>query len=142
MDEMIKRAVIVSVAVLAFVGNAWGGWFSFEPNILLLDGTSVARELEDIQKEAEYREKGDKTKADELIRDAKVLIIESQKYDTRVEYVKHKELGESVFVLVEDESGTKMWANMVGLACKGADGGERPVRKEDLTKGEFSPLEN
>jgi len=142
MSGMIKKSIFVSVVVMALVGNAWGGWFSFEPNILLLDGTSVARELEDIQKEIAYRKKGETTQADQLIRDAKILIIESQKYDTRVEYVKHKEQGNSVFVLVEDESGTKMWANMLGLACQGTDGSERPVSKKDLDKGEFTPLAN
>ena len=54
MIGMVKRSVFVCVAVMAIVGNAWGGWFSFEPNILLLDGASVARELEDLQKELEY----------------------------------------------------------------------------------------
>lgn len=142
MSEMIKKSILVSAVVMALVGNAWGGWFSFEPNILLLDGTSVARELEDIQKETEYKKKGDMAQADQLIRDAKVLIIESQKYDTRVEYIKHKEDGQSVFVLVKDESGTQMWANMLGLACQGNDGSERPVSKEDLAKGEFPPLAN
>lgn len=142
MDGMIKKLVFVSVVVMALVGNVWGGWFSFEPNILLVDGTSVARELEDIQKETVYREKGNTAEADQLVLDEKVLIIESQKYETRVEYVKHKEQGKNVFVLVKDESGTKMWANMLGLACLGTDGSERPVSKEDLTKEEFKPLSN
>ncbi len=140
MSGMIKKSVFVSVVVMALVGNALGGWFSFEPNILLLDGTSVARELEDLQKETAYRKKGDTAQADQLIRDTRVLIIESQKYDTRVEYVKHKEQGNSVFVLVKDESGTKMWANILGLACQGTDGSERPISKEDLSKGGFTPL--
>ncbi len=142
MVGMIKKSVFVFGVVIAIVGNAWGGWFSFEPNILLLDGTSVARELKDIQKEHEYREKGDTDQIDQLIRDAKVLIIEGQKYETRVEYVKHKEHGNRVFVLVKDESGSKMWANMLGLACLGTDGNERAVRKEDLAKGKFVPLSN
>jgi len=142
MSGMIKKLVFVSVVMMALVGNAWGGWFSFEPNILLLDGTYVARELEDIQKETAFREKGDIAKADELIRDEKVLIIESQKYDTRVKYVKYKEQDNSVFVFVKNESGTKMWANMAGLVCQGTDGSKRPVSKEDLAKGEFTPLAN
>lgn len=141
MNGMIKKSIFVSVAVMmVLVGNAWSGWFSFEPNILLLDGVSVARELEDIQKETAYKEKGDTAQADQLVRDARVLIIEGQKYETRVEYVEHKEDGKNVFVLVKDESGTKMWANMIGLACQGGDGNERPVSKEDLAKGEFPPL--
>ena len=142
MNEMIKHLVMVSAAVAVFAGNAWGGWFSFEPNILIRDGTSVARELEDIHKATVHREKGDTTEVDQLIRDTRILIIESQKHDTRVEYVKHKELDNKVFVLVEDESGTKMWAAMLGLACRGSDGGQRPVSKEDLDKGKFPPLEN
>lgn len=142
MIEMIKKSFFISVLVIVFGGNAWCGWFSFEPNILLLDGTSVARDLDDIQRETVYREKGDTAQVDELIRDSKILIIESQKYETRVEYVKHKEHGKNVFVLVKDESGTKMWANMLGLACQGTDGSERPVSKEDLVKGEFTPLSN
>lgn len=142
MNQMVKRSVFTFVLVTALVGNAWGGWFSFEPNILLLDGTSVARELEDLQKESAYRAKGDTAQVEQLIRDAKVFIIEKKKYDNRVEYVKHKEDGDSVFVLVEDESGSKMWANMVGLACRASDGSERPVSKTDLDKGEFRPLSN
>lgn len=142
MSVMIKKSIIVSFVVMAFVGNAWGGWFSFEPNIRILEGTPVARELGDIQKEYAYMKKGDTSKADQLVRDAKVLIIENQKYDTRVEYVKYKEQGDSVFVLIKDESGSKMWANMIGLACRSADGSERPVSKEDLSKGKFRPLVN
>lgn len=142
MGEMLKKSVIASLIVMAFAGTAWGGWFSFEPNILLLDGTCVARELEDLQKETAFRETGDTVQADQLIRDAKVLVIESQKYDTRVEYIKHKEQGNHVFVLVEDESGTKMWADMIGIACQGSNGNERPVSKEDLAKGKFTPLSN
>lgn len=142
MGRIIKKSIFVSVVLMAIVGNAWGGWFSFEPNILLLDGASVARELADIQKETSYREKGDTAQAEQLIRDERVLIIESQKYETRVEYVKHKEQGDKVFVLVKDESGTKMWANMIGLACQDTDGNERAVNKQDLTKGKFIPLSN
>ncbi len=142
MSGMIKKSVFVSVVVMALVGNAWGGWFSFEPNILLLDGTHVAWELEDIQKETAFRVKGDIAKADQLIRDEKVLIIESQKYDTRVKYVKYMEQDNNVFVFVKDESGTKMWANMASLVCQGIGGSKRPVSKEDLAKGEFMPLAN
>ena len=142
MNEMIKRSVFVSVVVMALVGNVWAGWFSFEPNILILDGTSVAREFEDIHMATVYREKGNTTEINKLIRDTRILIIEDQKHDTRVEYVKHKEVDNSIFVLVEDESGTKMWTNMLGLACQGTDGVERPVNEEDLNKGEFTPLSN
>ena len=142
MNGMVKKSFFVSVVVMLMAGSSWGGWFSFEPNILLLDGTSVARELADIQQETTYRENGNTAQADQLIQDEKVLIIESQKYDTRVEYVKHKEMGNNVFVLVADESGTKMWANMLGLACQGTDGSERPVSKEDLAKKKFAPLSN
>ncbi len=142
MSEMIKSSVFISVAVITLMGNAWGGWFSFEPNILLSDGAYVARELEDLQKETTYREKGDTAHADELIKDARVLIMDSQKYDNRVEYVKYQEQGNSIFVLVKDESGSKMWAEMITLSCLGTDGNKRPVGKEDLAKGDFKPLAN
>lgn len=142
MIRTVKNSALVSMLLIMLVGNAWGGWFSFEPNILILDGTSVARELKDIQKETAYRGKGDTAQIDQLIKDSRVLIITGQKYETRVEYVKHKEQGANVFVLVKDESGSKMWANMLGLACKGTDGNERPVSKKDLAKGEFEPLSN
>ena len=142
MNGMVRRSVFACIMVMGLAGSAWGGWFSFEPNILLLDGTSVARELEDLQQESAFRTNGDTARADQLIRDAKVFVIENQKYDNRVEYVKHKEDGDSVFVLVEDESGSKMWANMLGLTCRGSDGSERPVSKTDLDKGEFRPLSN
>ncbi len=121
------------------MSNACGGWFLFEPEILLLNGTSVAREFEEILKPTVHREKGNATEINKLIRDTKILIIEDQKYDTRVEYVKRKEVGNSIFVLAEDGSGTKMWTNILGLACQGADGNERSANKEDLNKGEFIP---
>ncbi|WDP92202.1 MAG: hypothetical protein HUN04_21760 [Desulfobacter sp.] len=140
MIGMIKKSVFVSAVLMAIGGTAWGGWFSFEPNILIVDGTPVAREFEDIQKETTYLEKGDTAMAEQLVRDSRVIIIDSQKYDNRVEYVKYKEQGNSVFVLVKDESGSKMWANMIGLACKGNGGSERPVSKEDLAKGKLTPL--
>lgn len=140
MSGLAKCVGFVCVAVMVSVGSAWGGWFSFEPNILLMDGTSVARELEDIQKDTDYRKTGDTAQVDQLIRDMRVLVIESQKHETRVEYVKHREKGDNVFVLVQDESGTKMWANMVGLACLGTDGKERNVTRQDLNKGKFAPL--
>ena len=79
----------------------------------------MAREFKDIHMATVHREKGNTTEIDKLIRDTKILIIEDQKYDTRVEYVKHKEVDNSIFVLVEDESGTKMWTTMLGLACQG-----------------------
>ena len=142
MSGMIKGFIFAAVFIIGFSGSSWAGWFSFEPNILLLDGTHVARELKDIQKATAYQEKGDTAQVDKLISDTKVLIIEGQKYETKVEYVKHKELGSTVYVLVQDESGSKMWANMIGLACKGTDGNERPVSRADLNKGKFSPLSN
>ncbi|THB76440.1 MAG: hypothetical protein D3926_17640 [Desulfobacteraceae bacterium] len=142
MGRIVKMSALVSLLFMMLAGNVLGGWFSFEPNILLLDGAYVARELDDIQKENAFREKGDIAKADQLIQDERVLVIESQKHETRVEYVKHKEKDNRIYVLVKDESGTKMWANMAGLVCQGANGSKRPVSKEDLAKGEFVLLSN
>ncbi|HCY87419.1 MAG TPA: hypothetical protein DHV36_19960 [Desulfobacteraceae bacterium] len=142
MNGRIKRAVFVFLSMLLLAGNAWGGWFSFEPNIHVLDGTPVARELEDLEKAMDFKEKGDTAQVEQLIRDTRVLIVESEKYETKVEYIKYKEHGNNVFVLVEDESGSKMWANMIGLACQGNDGQERPVSKADLDKGKLMPLAN
>lgn len=102
----------------------------------------MARELEDLQKELSLRKTGDIAHADELIQDARVIIIDSQKYDNRVEYIKHKEQGDSVFVLVKDESGSKMWADMLTLACQGMDGNKRPVGKADLSGDALTPLAN
>lgn len=140
MGKMTKSFVLGFFVLTVFAGNVWAGWFSFEPNILLLDGAYVARELEDLQKETEYRKKGDTIHADELIKDSRILIIDSQKYDNRVEFVKFTEQGNNIFVLVKDESGTKMWSNMLTLACQGTDGSSRPVNKDDLTKGNLQPL--
>lgn len=140
MRGLIQLPVLISTVLVMLLGNAWGGWFSFEPNMQIKDGTPVARELTDIQKETAYREKGDTALAEQLVRDSKVLIMDHQKYDTRVEYVKYEEQGSNIFVLVKDESGSKMWANMAGLACRGTGGGDRPISKADLVKGEFPPL--
>lgn len=140
MGRRICTSIFVSAVWLGLVGTAWGGWFSFEPNIILTDGAYVARELEDLAKETEYIKTGNTANADEMIRDSRVLIIDSQKHENRVEFIEFTEQGENVFVLVQDESGTKMWANMVALVCQDSDGTQRPVAKEDLAKGEFPPL--
>ena len=140
MSGIIKKTVFVFMVVVVFGSNAWGGWFSFEPNVLLIDGSPVALKLEDIQKESSYIEKGDLAQAKQLIEDEKVYIIKAGKDFTRVKYDTYVENEGGIFVRVKDESGTKLWVNMLGLACEGEDGKERLVTKLDLDKGKFKPL--
>jgi|GEM_PF-1697917 len=140
MSDIIKKAALVSVIVMGLVGNTWGGWFTFEPNIVLLNGTAVGLEFKDIQKETAYKKTGETTKAVQLVQEEKVYIIKTGADQTRVEYISHKEYQGSIFVRVQDESGTKIWANMLGIACKGQDGKERSVTEQDLAKGKFEPL--
>ena len=142
MKEWFKQTVFVFTVLTIFGGSAWGGWFSFEPNLMLLDGTAVARYLEDIAEENAYLEKGDTEHANQLISDEKVYRIKIGQDQTRVKYLEYKEHEGSIFIHVQDESGTKVWANMVGLACVGKDGKERQLTKQDLDKGEFEPLPN
>lgn len=142
MREIIKKTVFVFIIVIALGGSAWGGWFSFEPNVVILDGTPVARELEDIQKETLYQEKGDVAGEQQLIADLKVSIVKNENKGTPVKYVSYEEHEGRIFVRIEDESGSKLWANMLGIAFEGQDGKERRVTKLDLEKGEFGPLSN
>jgi len=140
MNGIIKKIGLVVMVLIVFGGSAWGGWFSFEPNVILLNGTSVAMELGDLEKENAYIKKGDMEQAKNLIKDSKVHIVKDEKFQTRVEYVDYEEREGSIFIRVKNESGSKLWANMAGLACKGEDGIQRGVTKEDLIKGEFVPL--
>ena len=140
MNGILKKIGFVVMVLIVFGGSAWGGWFSFEPSIILLDGTAVALELEDIKKEFAYIEKGDMEQANNLIKDSKVHIIKDGKSQTRVEYVEYEEHEGSIFIRVKNESGSKLWANMTGLACKGKDGKQRNVTKQDVIKEEFEPL--
>lgn len=142
MKVSFKWTVFVFLFVAMFGSSAWGGWFSFEPNLMLLDGTAVARYIEDIEQENAYLEKGDAEHAKQLISEEKVYRIKSGQDQTRVKYLEHKEHEGNIFVHVQDESGTKVWTNMVGLACVGKDGKERKLTKQDLDKGEFDPLPN
>jgi len=140
MSGIIKKIGCIFTVLIIFGGSAWGGWFTFEPNIILLDGTAVGLELTDIEKESAYIEKGDKEQADQLIKYEKVHIVKTGKDQTRVEYVGYKEAEGSIFVRVKNESGSKLWANMTGLACEGQDGKQRNVTKQDVIKEDFKPL--
>lgn len=142
MSGIIKKTVFVFIVAIALGGSAWGGWFTFEPNIILLDGTAVALELTDIEKESAYIEKGDMAQANQLIKDSKVHIIKSGESQDRVEYVGYEEYEGSLFVRVKDESGNKLWANMIGLACEceGQGGEQRNITKQDVIKKNFKLL--
>ncbi|MBU8849903.1 MAG: hypothetical protein KOO65_00590 [Desulfobacterales bacterium] len=142
MSRITKKICFVFMILIVFGGSAWGGWFKFEPNIILLDGTAVALELKDIEKKTAYTEKGDTAQVNELIKHNKVHIIQSEKDQTRVEYVDHEESEGRIFIRVKNESGSKLWTNMLSLACVGKDGKQRNVTKQDLTKEEFEPLPN
>jgi hypothetical protein len=122
-------------------GNAWAGWFSFEPNMVLKDGTHVALSFGDIEKENAYLRKGDTAKAEQLVNDEKVYIIKTGRDQTRVKFLDYKEHNGSIFVHVKDESGTKLWANLSGLTCECDQAGKpREVTKKDVLKGKFAPL--
>ncbi len=140
MGGMIKR-IILGAFVLGFLaGNTWAGWFSFEPNIVILDGTAVAVNLEDIEEETAFLEKGAAEQADQLIKEEKVYLIQRGKDMTRVKYVKHEKDRGHFFVMVQDESGSKLWANMAGLACVDKGGKPRPLTEKDLDSGSLEPL--
>ena len=143
MSGIIKKIGCIFTVLIIFGGSAWGGWFTFAPNIILLDGTSVALELTDIEKESAYIQKGNMAQANQLIKDSKVHIIKSGKSQTRVEYVGYEESKGSIFVRVKDESGNKLWANMIGLACEcEGQGKQRNITKQDVIKKNFKPLSN
>ncbi|WP_457551799.1 hypothetical protein [Desulfobacula sp.] len=142
MNGITKKIGFIFMVLIIFSGSAWGGWFTFEPNIILLDGTAVALELTDIEKESAYIEKEDMAQANELKKSNKVHIIKSGKDQVRVEYIGYEENEGSIFVRVKDESGNKLWANMIGLACEceGQGGKQRNITKQDVIKKNFKPL--
>ncbi|MBW2653834.1 MAG: hypothetical protein JRC91_02580 [Deltaproteobacteria bacterium] len=140
MNGITKKIGFIFMVLIVFGGSAWGGWFKFEPNLILLDGTAVALDLKDLKKENDYIEKGDVEKANQLIKDSKVHIVKSGKDQTRVEYVSYEEHEGSVFIRVKNESGSKLWANMIGLACEGQDGKQKNIIKQNLIKEEFKLL--
>jgi tRNA U34 2-thiouridine synthase MnmA/TrmU len=141
MSKMIKKTVVITMVFLMILsGSAWAGWFSFEPNMLLLDGTRVALKLEDIEKEVAYLQKGDMEHADQLVNDNKVFVIKTGRDLTRVKFLDYKEENDgNTYIEVKDESGNKLWAEMSGLACE-LDGKKQNITKQELLKGEFTPL--
>jgi len=141
MSKMIKKAGIVTMVLLMVLsGSAWAGWFTFEPNMVLLDGTRVAMNLEDIEKAGAYLEKGDMEQANQLVKDNKVFVIKTGRDLTRVKFLDYKEEDDgNIYIEVKDESGNKLWAEMSGLACN-QDGKKENITKQDLLKGEFVPL--
>ena len=136
MSKMIQKAGIITVVLLmALSGSAWAGWFTFEPNMVLLDGTRVAINLEDIEKEGAYLEKGDMEHANQLVKDNKVFIIKTGRDLTRVEFLDYKEKDDgNIYVEVKDESGNKLWTKMSGLA-RDQGGKKQNITKQDLLKG-------
>lgn len=141
MSKMIKTPGILTVVLLMILsGSAWAGWFSFEPDMVLLDGTRVGVNLEDIELEEAYLVKGDMPHANQLIQDNKVFIIKTGRDLTRVKFLGYKEEKDgNIYVEVKDESGNKLWTKMSGLACE-QDGKKKNITQEDLHKGEFAPL--
>ena len=141
MSKMSKKAVVITMVLLMVLsGSAWAGWFSFEPNMLLLDGTRVALKLEDIEKEVAFLQKGDMEHADQLVNDNKVFVIKTGRDLTRVKFLDYKEENDgNTYIEVKDESGNKYWAEMSGLACE-LDGKKENITKQELLKGEFKPL--
>ena len=75
--------------------------------------------------------------ADQIIKDEKVYIINAGKDQTRVIYVGYEEYEGNIFVRVKNESGTKIWTTIKGLACEEKNGKTRNITKQDLIKGEF-----
>ena len=141
MSKMIKKAGIITMVLLMVLsGSAWAGWFTFEPNMVLLDETRVALNLEDIEKESAYLEKGDMENANQLVKDNKVFVIKTGRDQTRVKFLDYKEKDDgNIYIEVKNESGNKLWAKMSGLACD-QDGKKKNITKQDLLKGEFAPL--
>ena len=140
MGGIIKGVSFIGTVLAVLAGNTWAGWFSFEPNIVILDGTAVSVNLKDIEEETVLLEKGEEKQADQLIKDEKVYLIHRGKDMTRVKYVKHEKGQGHFFVMVQDESGSKLWANMTGLACVDKDGEPRALTEQDLDTGSFAPL--
>jgi hypothetical protein len=139
MREMIKKTSLAIIVLLILGGSAWAGWFTFEPNVILLDGTAVALKLQDAEKVNTYLEKGDTEHTNQLVKDKRVFLIKTGRDLTRVEFLDYEEHGGSYFVKVKDESGNELWANMTGVACE-HNGKQSKVTKQDLAKGKFEPL--
>ena len=141
MSRMINKAGIVTMVILMVLsGSAWAGWFTFEPNMLLLDGTHVSVILEDITKEDAFLKAGTTEHANQLVKENKIFIIKTGKDLTRVKFLGYKEENDgNIYVEVKDESGSKLWAKMSGLAIE-QDGKKKNITKQDLLKGEFAPL--
>lgn len=141
MSKMIKKAGIVTMVLLMVLsGSAWAGWFTFEPNMVLLDGTRVSVIFEDIEKDNTYLEKGDMEHANQLVNDNKIFVIKTGRDLTRVKFLDYKEKDDgNIYVEVKDESGNKLWSKMSGLACD-QDGKKQNITKQDLLKGEFALL--
>ena len=141
MREIVKKIGMMIMALMILAGPAWGGWFSFEPNLVLNDGAAVALNLEDAEKVSTYLEKGDMEHTNQLVNDKRVFLIKTGRDLTRVEFLDYEEHGGSYFLKVKDESGNELWANINGLACEcDQSGTPRKVTKEDVVKGKFSPL--
>lgn len=141
MSKMSKKAGIVTMVLLMVLsGSAWAGWFTFEPNMVLLDGTRVSVILEEIEKDDAYLKKGDMEQANQLVNDNKIFVIKTGRDLTRVKFLDYKEKDDgNIYVEVKDESGNKLWSKMSGLA-RDQDGKKMNITKEDLLKGEFAPL--
>jgi hypothetical protein len=141
MSKMIKKAGIVTMVLLMVLsGSAWAGWFTFEPNMVLLDGTRVSVIFEDIEKDNTYLEKGDMEHANQLVNDNKIFVIKTGRDLTRVKFLDYKEKDDgNIYVEVKDESGNKLWSKMSGLACD-QDGKKKKITKQDLLKGKFALL--
>lgn len=143
MSRMIKKAAIVTMVLLmASVESAWAGWFSFEPNLVLLDGTHVSVSLEDIVKEDAYLKEGDMEHVNKLVKDSKIFVIKTGRDLTRVKFLGYQEKEDgNIYVEVKNESGTKLWVKMSDLACDcDQSGNKRNITKQDLLKGEFATL--
>jgi hypothetical protein len=139
-NEITKKIGFVFMLFIVFGGSAWGGWFTFEPNLVLLAGTAVSRNLEAVEKEYSLIEKGDMEQANQLIKNEDVLIVKSGDDQTRVTYSDFEENNGSIFIRFKTESGSKLWANIAGLACEGQDGKLRSVTKQDVIKKDFKIL--
>jgi hypothetical protein len=139
-NEIMKKIGFVFMLLIIFGGSAWGGWFTFEPNLVLLEGTAVSRDLEAVEKEYTFIEKGDIEQANQLIKNEEVRIVKNGDDQTHVTYSDYEENNGSIFIRFKNESGSKLWANITGLACEGQDGKLRNVTKQDVIKKDFKIL--
>lgn len=139
MNGITKKMGFVFMLLIIFGGSAWGGWFTFEPNLVLLEGTAVSRDLEAVEKYS-FIEKGDIEQANQLIKNEEVRIVKNGDDQTRVTYSDYEENNGSIFIRFKNESGSKLWANITGLACEGQDGKLRNVIKQDVIKKDFKIL--